>query len=264
MERDGSVAPDVTDEQQPAQAAGAQTPAEEELGEKNMTILEHLEELRMRLIWVLATVAVATVASVFVARWAFDLLMAPAPEGFKPVAIRVMENFTTYIKVALFTGIVMSLPMIVYQVAAFVSPGLTKREKQWLYLLVPGVFLAFIVGVTFGYLVVVPFALKYLLGSEFLIDIAEPMITVSDYIEFVVNLLLALGFSFELPIAVFFLSKIGLVNTKRLTSYRKYAFVAAAVLAAVITPTPDPGTQVLVAVPLYVLYEIGVLLSRLA
>lgn len=232
--------------------------------ERNMTILEHLEELRKRLIVILIAVAVATIASVFVARIVFDLLMMPAPEGFKPVAIRVMENFSTYLKVALFSGIVMAMPVIVHQIASFVAPGLTRQEKKWLMLLIPGVFVAFVAGLTFGYFVVVPFALNYLLGSEFLIDIAEPMITVSDYIEFVVNLLLAMGLAFELPIVVFFLSKIGIVNTQRLISFRKYAFVGAAVMAAVITPTPDPGTQVLVAVPLYVLFEIGVLLSRLA
>jgi sec-independent protein translocase protein TatC len=256
LEDEGSVAVSTAgDEKQPEELTEA---------EKNMTILEHLEELRSRLIIILIAVALATIASFFVARWAFDLLMGPAPDGFKPVAIRVMENFSTYIKVALFSGIIMALPVIVYQVAAFVSPGLTKDEKRWLYLLIPGVFLAFTAGITFGYFVVVPFALNYLLGSDFLIDIAEPMITVSDYIEFVVNLLLAMGFSFQLPIIVFFLSKIGIVNTRRLISYRKYAFVSAAVLAAIITPTPDPGTQVLVAVPLYVLFELGILLSRLA
>ncbi|MDA8218223.1 MAG: twin-arginine translocase subunit TatC, partial [Dehalococcoidales bacterium] len=105
---------------------------------------------------------------------------------------------------------------------------------------------------------------RYLLSSEFLIKIAQPTIKISSYISFVVNLLLAMGVSFELPVVIYFLTKIGLVNTKKLVSYRKYAILVAAIAAAIITPTPDPGTQMLVAVPLYFLYEVGVLLSRIA
>lgn len=241
---------------------------EEENGEeKNMTILEHLEELRQRLIVVLLAVALATVASIAIANWAFDILMAPARASmpdFKPVYTEVTEMLTTYIKVAVFTGIVLAMPVIVYEVAAFVAPGLTKKEKRYLLMLIPGVFLALTCGLIFGYLVVVPFAVRYLLSADFFIQVAEPMIKISNYIEFVTNLLLAIGLSFELPIVVFFLSKIGIVNTARLTRYRKYAILAVAVAAAIITPTPDPGTQVLIAVPLYFLYELGILLSRLA
>ncbi len=235
-----------------------------ELNEKDMTITEHFEELRTRLIIVMVAIILATLASFFVTQWVFQVLVLPAPGNFKPVAIRVMENFTTFIKVALFSGIVMAMPVIVYQVVAFVSPGLTRRERRWLYMLIPGVFASFVAGVVFSYFVVVPFALRYLLGADFLIDIAMPMITVSDYISFVVNLLLAMGLAFQLPIVVFFLSKVGIVNVRKLTQFRKYAILVAAIAAAIITPTPDPVTQILVAVPIYVLYELGVLLSRLA
>ncbi len=235
--------------------------------EKNMTILEHLEELRNRLIVVLVAVAVATVIAVLFAGSVFQILEGPARSA-KPdltfIYTAPMEMLSTYLKVALFTGIVLATPVIVYEVAAFVAPGLTRQEKRYLLMLMPGVFFALICGLVFAYFVVVPTALRYLLAAEFLAPYADPFIKISDYLEFVTNLLLAIGFSFELPIVVFFLSKIGIVNTKRLSKYRKYAILVAAVVAAVITPTPDPATQMLVAVPLYFLYEIGVLLSRVA
>ncbi|MHB1131144.1 MAG: twin-arginine translocase subunit TatC [Chloroflexota bacterium] len=247
------------------QTAGPQNQVEQEKKEEEtMTILEHLEELRHRLIIVVLALVIATVASVFVVRFAFDLLMVPAPEDFKPVFTEVTEMFTTYLKVALFSGVVLAMPIIVYQVGAFISPGLTKRERRYLIALVPGVFAAFLCGIAFGFFVVVPFAVNYLLGTDIFVSVAEPMIRISNYMEFVVNLLLAIGLAFELPIVIFFLSKVGIVNTKRLSSYRKYAILGAVLLAAVITPTPDPGTQMLVAVPLYFLYEIGILLSRVA
>lgn len=232
--------------------------------EKTMTILEHLEELRRRLVVIVVALILGTIVSVIVVQWEFDFLKGPAPEGFKPVSLEVTEMFTTYLQVALFSGVILAMPVIIFQVAGFIAPGLTKREKRYMLALVPGVFFAFLCGIAFGYLAVVPFAVRYLLGADFLTNIATPTIRISNYIEFVVTLLLAIGLSFQLPIVVFFLSKVGIVNTKRLTSYRKYAILAAAVLAAVITPTPDPGTQMLVAVPLYFLYEVGILLSRVA
>ncbi len=235
--------------------------------EKNMTILEHLEELRNRLIVVLIAIAVATVVSILFAGWVFEVLEGPA-RAAKPdltlIYTAPMEMLSTYLKVALFSGIILATPVIVYEVAAFVAPGLTKQEKRYLLMLLPGVFVALVCGLVFAYFVVVPTALRYLLAADFLAPYAEPFIKISDYLEFVTNLLLAIGVSFELPIVVFFLSKIGIVNTQRLSKYRKYAILVAAVAAAVITPTPDPATQMLVAVPLYFLYEIGVLLSRVA
>jgi sec-independent protein translocase protein TatC len=237
---------------------------EEPVEEKTMTILEHLEELRQRLVIMVIALILGTVVSVIIVQWAFEFLLRPAPPGFVPVYTEVTEMFTTYLKVALFSGVILSMPVIVYQVAGYIAPGLTKRERRYLLALVPGVFFAFLCGVSFGYFVVVPFAVRYLLGADFLTNVAQPMIRISNYIEFIVNLLLAIGLSFQLPIVVFFLSKVGIVNTKRLSSWRKYAILAAAVVAAIITPTPDPGTQMLVAVPLYFLYEVGILLSRVA
>jgi len=242
------------------QAQDQEPPVEE----KEMTILEHLEELRSRLIVMVLAIAVATVVSVLVVNRVFAIMMGPMPAGIKPVFTEPTEAFTTYLKVALFTGIVLAMPVIIYEVGAFIAPGLTRKEKRTVLALVPGVFFAFICGLVFGYYVVVPFAVKYLLSAPFLTEFADPMIKISSYIEFIVGLLLAIGVSFELPIVIFFLSRIHLVTTKRLTKYRKYALLIAAVAAAIITPTPDPGTQMLVAVPLYFLYEIGILLSRIA
>jgi sec-independent protein translocase protein TatC len=193
--------------------------------EQGMTILEHLDELRKRLIWIVVSVAVMTIISIVIVSNSFDILLRPKPANVEVIYIGVTEMFTTYMKVALFTGIVLAMPIIVYQLGAFVMPGMTSREKRYLYMLVPGVFGAFIVGVVFAYFIVVPFAIRYLLTTEFLTNIALPMIRISDYIEFVVNLLLAIGLAFELPIVVFFLTRIGLVSTQKLVRYRKYAIL---------------------------------------
>lgn len=241
-----------------------ETRQDEEIEDEGMTILEHLEELRRRLIWILVAVAVGTVVSLVTVTQAFEFLLGPAPDNFKPVYTGMTEMFSTYVKVALFTGVILAMPVIVYHVAAFVAPGLTKQEKRYLMMLIPGVFVAFIIGIAFSYYIVTPFATRYLLTTDIFTGIADPMIRVSDYIEFVVNLLLAIGVSFELPIVVFFLAKIGIVNTEKLSRYRKYALLLAVTAAAIITPTPDPGTQMLVAIPIYFLYELGVLLSRIA
>lgn len=232
--------------------------------EKNLTILEHLEELRHRLIIIVAAVVVATLASIVIVRGTFDILLAPVPGNVELIYTEPMEMFGTYLKVALFTGLVLAMPVIVYQVAAFVVPGLTDKERRYLLMLLPGIFLMFIVGVVFSYLVVLPFATRYLLTTEFLTDIATPYIKISNYVGFAVNLLLAIGASFQLPVIIYFLARIGVVNAAQLARYRKYAILGAAVMGAIITPTPDPGTQVLVAVPLYFLFEIGILLARLA
>jgi sec-independent protein translocase protein TatC len=127
----------------------------------------------------------------------------------------------------------------------------------------PLVIVFFILGALFGYFVTVPFALKYLLTFT-VGGLIQPLIDVGAYISFITTFLLWMGLAFELPIIIFFLTKIGLVNVARLNSYRKYAILAAFVLAAVITPTPDPLNQCLVAIPLWLLYEVGIVLSRLA
>lgn len=238
-------------------------PPEEDL---QLTLVEHLNELRSRLIKSVIAIAIMTAVAFIVTPQLFGLLLGPAPDVIKTrglIFTEPTEAFLTYFQVALMAGIGLSTPVLFYQILAFVVPALTRREKRLLFSFMPLTVVFFFLGVSFGYFVTLPFALKYLL--EFTIgDVLVPFITVGSYIGFVTTILFWMGIAFQTPIIIFFLSKVGVANVQRLSAYRKYAILAAFVLAAIITPTPDPLNQALVAIPLWILYEIGILLSRFA
>lgn len=236
------------------------TGSEEGFEGKKLTIIEHLEELRQRLIWSVLALLVATAFSFIFTGRLMEILLIPSG-GIKPVFLKPTEMFITYFKVALVGGAALAMPVIVYQAIKFVVPGLKSGEKKFLYVVIPSASFLFILGIAFGYLVLLPFALRYLL--TFGGDIASAFISIGEYISFVTTLLLWMGVAFELPLVIVFLAKLGVVNQKQLRGYWKYALVGAFVVAAIITPTPDPFNQSLVAVPLYLLYEIGVLFARL-
>ncbi|MEA3345124.1 MAG: twin-arginine translocase subunit TatC [Chloroflexota bacterium] len=229
--------------------------------EENMTLFEHLEELRDRLIKTLGALGVATLLSIIVARRALQLLIAPMGES-KPVALHPTASIISYFKISLILGTVLAMPVIIYQFIRFVVPGLTSQEKRYLYVIVPGATISFALGVTFAGLVILPFSIKYLQG--FMSDIIRPTYSIDRYISFVTSVLFWVGLSFETPLVIFFLAKMEVVNVQFLTRSRKYALLIVAVLAAVITPTPDPFNMLIVMAPLVLLYELGVLLARLA
>lgn len=238
-------------------------PEEEEL---QLTLIEHLDELRSRLIKAVIGLVIATALAFIVTPQLFELLLGPAPQAIKTnglVFLEPTEAFLTYFQVALMAGIGLSSPWLLYQVIQFVLPALTRREKRLFYFFMPLVILFFFIGILFGYFITLRFALDFLIGFT-VGGVLRPMITVGSYISFITTLLFWMGIAFETPIIIFFLSKIGVVNVRRLASYRKYAILAAFVLAAVITPTPDPLNQALVAIPLWILYEIGIVLARFA
>jgi len=228
--------------------------------EKRMTLIEHLEELRGRLIKSAIALAVTTLASLIFTGRLLKILVAPA--GIKPIFLRPTEMFVTYMRVALISGTALAMPVIVYQMIRFVLPALKPHERRYLYIIVPGATFSFLLGLAFAYFAMLPFALRYLLS--FGGNIAEAKWAIGEYISFVTKLLFWVGVTFETPLLVFFLAKLGVVTPEMLARYRKYAIVAIAVLAAVITPTPDPFNMMVVMVPLLILYEIGVLLAKLA
>ncbi len=230
----------------------------EEFEGKKLTIIEHLEELRTRLIISVAALVVTTGLSLMVTGKFLEILIQPA--GIKPVFLRPTEMFITYFKVALIVGVALAMPVIVYQLMRFVLPGLKPSEKKYLYFVVPAATFLFVLGLAFGYTILMPFALRYLL--TFGGDIASAMISIEDYISFVTTLLLWMGVAFETPMVIVTLAKLKVVTYKQLRGYWKYALVGAFLAAAIITPTPDPFNQTLVAVPLYLLYEVGVLFAR--
>ncbi|MBI4301023.1 MAG: twin-arginine translocase subunit TatC [Chloroflexi bacterium] len=229
--------------------------------DKRLTIIEHLEELRQRLIRVVIALIITTGISFFFAEHIFRLLIRPAPD-VPLIYTEVTEYFGTYVKVSLYSGVVLALPVLLYEIVMYISPALTSKEKRYLYALLPGTLISFFVGAAFGYFVLLPPALKFLL--TFGNDIASPQIKIGNYISVVVRLLFWIGIVFELPVVMFFLSKIRILNPRLLSRYRRYAVVGAFVLGGIITPTFDPVNQTLVSVPLIALYELGIWLSKLA
>lgn len=226
----------------------------------------HLAELRKRLtISVLALVA-GTIVSFFFYRTILDILLEGArnslPVNGEIIYTEVTEFIGITMKVSLLGGIVLAFPMILYQVVMFVAPGLKPRERKYLFTLLPFSLLAFIGGGAFGFKVLIPPAIRFLVnwGS----DIATPLIRVGNIVNLMVTLLFWMGLIFQLPIIAFFLTKIGIVTPQKLARGRRYALVGAVIMGAVITPTFDPINQMLVAGPILVLYEIGIWLSRIA
>jgi sec-independent protein translocase protein TatC len=226
-----------------------------------MPFMEHLKEFRTRLIRAFIALFITTAISFAFARQVFVILLNPLGD-VTVQALKPTESLGNYMKVALLCGVILAMPFIVYQVARFVAPGLTKSEKRYLWVLVPGATLCFITGVAFAYFVMLPAALPFL--GSFMADLIEQNWAIGEYLSFVTSLLFWIGVAFELPLFVYFLAKAGVVDAQTLSKNRKYAIIAIAVLAAVITPTVDPLNMALVMGPLIVLYELGVILARIA
>jgi sec-independent protein translocase protein TatC len=255
-------------------------PDEDERGVSTveLTLQEHLLELRTRLIISLVALTVTTaIAFIFYRTW-FQIAVLPIIGRGNCEAVRngVTENVAiptclqaitptelifAFFQLALVVGLIAAMPVIAYQVWAYIAPGLTRKERRYVIAIIPGATFSFIVGVSFAYFALMPAALSFLLGFSDLVEIRP---TVASYISFVSRLLIAIGVIFQLPLAMFFLSKVHLINPRMLGSIRRYVIVAAFIISAVVTPTPDPLNQLLVAVPILVLYEVGVLLARVA
>jgi len=226
---------------------------------KKLSILGHLYELRNRLIRCVIAVVITTVISFIFAKQIFHVMILPTG-GIELIYIEMTEMVGTYMKVCLTSGIILAMPYLIFQFLMFVSPALTRKEKKYIYLVLPWVGLMFIAGVVFGYFVLIPPAMKFL--TTFGSDIATPQIRIGNYISIVSRLLLAIGFVFEMPVVTTFLSRLGVITPKWLSDKRKPAIILAFILAAIITPTFDPVNQTLVAVPLIVLYEISIWLAK--
>jgi sec-independent protein translocase protein TatC len=230
-----------------------------------MTLLEHLLELRSRVMWCAIAVA-AGMMLFFIPPIGFrliDFLLEPGRQAltdFRPQFIEPMENIVTYFRVALLGGIAVGMPMVVYQAMAFVTPALTPMEKRWLFPIVIGASLAFLGGLAFGYWIVLPITLEFLFTFG---DYAEPNIRIGNYINFVTRMLLIMGLVFETPLIVMGLAKVGVVNARKLLKMWRLAIVGAFILSAIVTPTIDPVTQSLVAGPIIVLYFVGIGLAWL-
>ena len=171
-----------------------------------------------------------------------------------------LEYWTTFFQVSLMVGFSLAMPIFVYQALAFIGPGLTRNEKKWLYPIVFGASSMFIAGCLFAYYIEMPPALNFLLNGG---DVATPFISVKSYVDFAVKLMMVTGLVFETPLFIMGLAKIGIVRSNQLIKWWRYAIIGSFVISAIVTPSIDPITQTLVAVPMIVLYFFGVLLAKL-
>ena len=234
---------------------------------REQTLLQHLSELRRRVfICVVAVLAGSAVSFVFFEE-IVEILVEPARDlglgtGGELIYTEVTELLTTAIKVSFVAGLILASPIIVSQGVMFVAPGLTRQEKRYLFGFMPVVILAFAGGVAFAYYILTPPALHFLL--TFGGDIATPLIRISNIINLMIRLLFWMGLAFETPLVMFLLASLGIASASSLGRFRRYWVVVAFILAAMITPTVDPVNQALVAGPLLVLYELGILLAWFA
>ena len=234
--------------------------------DQKLPIRDHLVELRRRVTLSVIAVVTTTVVAFAFHQQILELLMEPA-RGFtdipneRPIYTELTEFIGVAFKASLLAGIFAALPFVLYQIVAFVSPGLRPEEKRYLYMLFPISLLVFVAGAAFGYRVLFPPAVNFLL--TFGNDVATPFIRIGSYVNLMLSLLFWMGIVFETPVILFFLSKIGIVTPEFLGRQRRYAVVAAFILGAAITPTFDPINQSLVAIPIIVLYEVGIWLAKL-
>jgi sec-independent protein translocase protein TatC len=223
----------------------------------------HLEELRRRLIICFIAVGIGFVISYVFSKRLFVILMRPLlaamPPDEKLIYTGLPEAFFTYLKVALLAGALLAVPVIIYQLWMFIAPGLYDRERR---LVMPIVFLSslfFLGGALFGYFVVFPFGFEFFMG--FASDYVKPLPSMKEYLSFSAKLLFAFGVVFELPLFITFLARLGIVSVPFLKAKRKYAILLFFVFAAILTP-PDVITQVFMAGPLILLYEVSIVGAR--
>lgn len=213
---------------------------------------DHLQEFRKRLIICLVVVAIAALACYNYVDDIIALLSGPAGKLY---FMNPSEVFFTYMEIALYAGILFTLPVLLYEVWAFVAPALWPEERRAVLVILPTAVILFYVGLVFAYYLVIPAAVTFCMG--FATQTLQPMFSLESYLSFILALSLPFGFIFELPLIVVFLAKIGLVTGDFLKGKRKILIVIAFIFAAVISPTTDIFTQTMIAVPLIVLYEIS-------
>jgi sec-independent protein translocase protein TatC len=235
-------------------------PSEPDVFEE-MTLLEHMIELRDRVMKIVIAIGLAFIGGLFLAGPVLEevRMRANASEGLD---IRSPSDpITLYMKIALYVAIGIAAPVIIYQLVGFLAPGLTKKEKRILYTSLPFVTLLFVAGVSYAFFFAIPRALGFL--STFQADIFSWQPDGNEVIGFYLTIMLGLGLAFQMPLVMFLLAKLGVVSPAKMRAGRRYAYLLILVASAIITPTTDPFNMALVALPLVALYEVGILLALL-
>ncbi|WP_414514977.1 twin-arginine translocase subunit TatC [Nostoc sp. PCC 9305] len=235
-------------------------PLDELPGEVEMSLFDHLEELRQRIFYSLIAVTVGIIGCFFAVKPIVQLLEVPA-QGVKFLQLAPGEYFFVSLKVAAYTGIVLTSPFILYQIIQFVLPGLTRRERRLLGPVVLGSSVLFGAGLVFAYLLLIPAALKFFISYG--ADVVEQLWSIDKYFEFVLLLLFSTGLAFQIPIIQLLLGNLNIVSSERMVSGWRYVIMGAVVLGAVLTPSTDPLTQSLLAGAVLALYFGGVGLVKL-
>lgn len=231
----------------------------EDKEEGKMPLTEHLSELRKRLVWGIAAVGIGFLASFSYSDRLIGFIVKSI--DIKIVFLAPTEAFWAEMKVGFFSGLFLALPVLLYQLWKFIAPGLHPEERRYGLPFVMLSFVFFLIGVIFALIVVLPFAIRFLLSYQ--TEWMQPMISVGNLVDFYVKFLLAFGLVFELPLVITILSRMGILTPTFLSKNRKYAVLANFIIAAVLTPTADIFNMMLMAIPLVILYEIGIIGARI-
>ncbi len=231
-------------------------------GGPDMTLIDHLKELRTRVVWSAVAVVLGILVCAFFWNVILGWLLAPARQDipdFKISSFSPVDRIGVIFKIAMYGGLILASPMVLYQMLAFILPGLTPKERK---MLAPGMFgatLFLLAGMSFAYWIILPASLRFLLnvGDENFNNV----IGAKEYIDFVTRIIFWVGIAFEIPVVLAICARFGLVRARQLLHFWRYAVVIIAVLSAIITPTPDPLNMGLVMGPLFVLYFVGIFLS---
>ena len=232
------------------------------LMDKEMPFLDHLEEFRNRIIKSVIGVILGAIICLIFSKQLLNVLLWPTTRVDLPIDIQVLKvqgMFIVTLEIAFFGGILLSLPYILFQVWMFIAPGLHLHERKYVPRIISSATFLFLLGVSFAYFVIFPFALEFFLGLA--PSTVQTNIAIDFYISFIIRLLFVFGVIFQLPVMSYFLSRLGIVSPEFMRKYRRHAIVVIFILAALFTP-PDPFTQVMLGIPLILLYEISILISR--
>lgn len=229
-----------------------------------MSFLEHLEELRWRLIYAAVGLVVATaVCWVFIDPLVDNLLLKPARDsGVELQNLKPFGQLFLYMEVAIIAGVILSLPNIFYQLWKFLAPALRPKERKYITSIVIFSTLCFLSGVFFAYYVMLPFTLKF--AVQFGSEAIKNQFAIDEYLSIIISIMLGAGLVFELPMISFFLTKIGILTPGFMRKFRRHAIVVIFILAALLTPGTDPVSQIILAIPLFFLYEISIIISKFA
>lgn len=225
--------------------------------DKDMTLTEHLTDLRSCLIKSIIALVVGTAFSAYFLQNIMDMLTSSAQQLYY---MRPAEAFVIYMKVALLSGLVLSSPFILYQLYAFVRPALTLRERRFTLICIPIALMLFILGMLFSYSFVFPRGLEFFLG--FAQGKVSPLISMESYLDFMLMLVVPFGFAFNVPVILTLLAYLNIISSKLLMKFQRHVILMAFIIAGVITPTPDVITQTLLAVPMILLYEVSIVLIK--